>query len=283
MNGTRISKGLLAILLLAMAAVATAAPPERVRDLAEASMVLTGEIRVDAEGEVTGYAIDQEDKVPGYVLSSIAKWIPDWRFKPVLVDGQAVSARAKMTLRMLAKPAGDDSIQVSIVGSSFGGGDAKETDQVQSVQMKPPVYPHDVVVAGGQGTAYLVLKIARDGSVEDAVVERVNLTVYSSKPQMKQFRSRLGSAAANAARRWKFKPPTTGELADKPFWSVRVPVDFSLGDKKEAGYGQWVAYLPGPSQRAPWLEADDIGNDALVAGTVQTVGTGMVLLSTLEG
>lgn len=282
MKGTWIPKGLLAIVLLATAAVAMAVP-QRVREQSEASMVLTGEIRVDAEGKVTGYAIDHEDKVPGYVLSSIAKWVPDWRFKPVLVDGQAVSARAKMTLRMLAKPTGDDSIQVSIVGSSFGDGDAKESDQVQTVQMKPPVYPNDVIVAGGQGTAYLVLKIARDGSVEDVVVERVNLTVYSSKPQMKKFRSRLGSAAANAARRWKFKPPTTGELADKPFWSVRIPVGFSIGEEKEAEYGQWVAYLPGPSQRAPWLEADDIGNDALVAGTVQTVGTGMVLLSTLEG
>ena len=73
MKGTWISRGLLATLLLAMAAVAMAAPPERVRDQAEASMVLTGEIRVDAEGKVTGYAIDDEDKVPGYVLSSIAK------------------------------------------------------------------------------------------------------------------------------------------------------------------------------------------------------------------
>lgn len=280
MKGTWISKGLLATLLLAMAAVAMAVP-ERVRDQAEASMVLTGEIRVDAEGKVTGYAIDQEDKVPGYVLSSLAKWIPDWRFKPVLVDGKAVPARAKMSLRMLAKRVGEEEYAVSIAGSTFGG-DAQDTDQVQRGKMPPPPYPRDVVIAGGQGTAYLVLKIGRDGSVEDVVVERVNLTVYSSEPQMRRFRQRLGDAAAKAVRRWTFVPPTTGELADQPFWSVRVPVDFWLGDKKTA-YGQWASYLPGPSKRAPWLEADDAGTDALANGAVQTVGTGMVLLTALQG
>lgn len=280
MKGTWIPKGLFAILLLATAAVATATP-QRVIKQAEASMVLTGQISVDAEGKVTGYAIDHEDKVPAYVLSSIAKWVPDWRFKPVLVDGKAVPARAKMSLRMLAKPVGDDSFQVSIVGSSFGEGDAQETDGIRHRNMSPPRYPHDLVVAGAQGTAYLVLKIGRDGKVEDVVVERVNLTVYSSKPQMKQFRKRLGDAAANAARRWTFVPPTTGKLAGQPFWSVRVPVSFSLGEGK-TDYGQWVAYLPGPSRRAPWLDDADT-TDALADGAVQMVGTGLVLLTSLQG
>lgn len=280
MKGRRMTKGLLAVLLLALATVAMATP-QRIREQAEASMVLTGHISVDAEGKVAGYTIDHEDKVPGYVLSNIAKWVPDWRFKPVLVDGKAVPARAKMSLRMLARPVDEDSFQVSIVGSSFGDGDARETDRVQSRRMSPPRYPDDLVVNGGQGTAYLVLKIGRDGSVEDVVVERVNLTSYSSEPTMKRFRKRLGDAAAKAARRWSFVPPTTGKLADEPFWSVRVPVSFSIG-REQTGYGQWAAYLPGPSRRAPWLDDTDT-TDALADGTVQTVGTGLVLLTTLQG
>lgn len=281
MKVTWVSKGLLATVLLIIAALAMATP-QRVRDQAEASMVLTGEIRVDAEGKVTGYAIDHEDKVPGYVSSSLATAIPGWRFKPVLVGGKAMPARARMSLRMLAKPTGKDEYAVSIAGSTFGDSAAQETDQVQRGRMQPPEYPYDLIVTGGQGTAYLVLKVGRDGSVEDAIVERVNLTVYAPERQMKRFRKRLGDAAVKAARRWVFVPPTTGELVDEPFWSVRVPVDFKLGDR-EIAYGQWKAYLPGTSQRAPWLEADEAGNDALADGALQTVGTGLVLLTSLQG
>src|SRR3546814_7198946 len=109
----------------------------------------------------------------------------------------------------------------------------------------PPPYPRDVVRAGGQGTAYLVLRIDRQGAVEDVVVERVNLSVYASEREMKRFRDRLAAVSLEAARDWTFTPPSTGELAKQSSWSVRVPVDFSLGDKKEADYGEWKAYQIG--------------------------------------
>src|SRR5690606_3701112 len=139
MKGMPMSNGLLAALLLVFAAVAVAVP-QRVREQAEASMVVTGEIRVDAEGKVTGYAIDHEDQVPALVLSNIAETLPDWRFKPVLVDGKAVPARARMSLRMLARPTGEDGYTVSIAGSAFGDSDVQETDQVRSKRMSPPPY-----------------------------------------------------------------------------------------------------------------------------------------------
>lgn len=281
MNRTWVAKGVVAM-LLAVAAVAVAVPKD-VREQTEASMLLTGKISINADGSVAGYEILQADKVPDYVLSNLAEWVPDWRFKPVLVGGKAVPARATMTVRMLARPSGEDKFEVSIAGTSFGLDGWRPTDNVQRLEMKPPHYPRDVVRGGGQGTAYLVLKVGRQGAVEDVVVERVNLSVYASKREMDRFRKRLGAAAAKAAWDWTFIPPSTGDLAQDASWSVRVPVDFHLGRKVEAGYGEWTAYLPGPYQPAPWLERDESGSDAIADGATHTMGSGPVLMSPLQG
>lgn len=279
---TWISSGLIALVLLAIAAGAGAVP-RHVREQTEASMVLTGTISIKPDGSVNGYRIDQQDKVPDYVLSSLAQWVPAWRFKPVLVDGKAVPARAKMTLRMLAEPAGDGNTNLSIAASSFGSGSDKVTDDIRSLKMTPPAYPPDLVQAGGQGTAYILVKVGRDGTVEDAFVERVNLSVYASKAQMRRFRMKLGQAALGAARRWTFTPPTTGPLAEESAWVARVPVNFEIGRRAAVAYGQWRAYLPGPYQRAPWLDTDDVGSDALADDAIHTVGSGLVLLTPLRG
>src|SRR3546814_20387846 len=92
---------------------------------------------------------------------------------------------------------------------------------------------------------------------------------------MKLFRDRLAAVSLDAARDWTVTPPSTGELAKQSSWSVRVPVDFSLGDKKEADYGEWKAYLPGPYQRADWLDDDEAGSDAVAGGgQLHAVGSG---------
>src|SRR3546814_11270613 len=97
---------------------------------------------------------------------------------------------------------------------------------------------------------------------------------------MKRFRDRLAAVSLEAARDWTFTPPSTGELAKQSSWSVRVPVDFSLGDKKEADSGEWKAYLPGPYQRADGLD-DDVAGSAAVAGggPLPSVGSGRDLLT----
>lgn len=272
-----ISSGLVATLLLAVAAVAVAAP-RHVQAQTEASMVLTGKISINADGSVAGYEVDHEDKVPDYVLSNLARWVPAWRFKPVEVDGKAVPARAKMSVRLLAEPTGEDKFEVSIASASFGSSDANSTDRVTRLEMDPPRYPGEVVRRGGQGIVYLVLRVGQQGTVEDVVAERVNLSVYASEKEMERFRNSLAEAAVKVARDWTFVPPSTGELVGQAPWSVRVPVTFNL-DGKKAAYGEWTAYLPGPVQRAPWLDDDEAGSDAIADGALHTVGSGPELLT----
>src|SRR3546814_17668588 len=105
MSRTWIAKALAVALLLAVSAVAVAAP-KQVREQTEATMLLTGTIGINADGSVDDYEIDNEDKVPDYVLENLAKRVPAWRFKPVLVTGKEVTARAGLTLRPIGRAPG---------------------------------------------------------------------------------------------------------------------------------------------------------------------------------
>src|SRR3546814_11591329 len=89
---------------------------------------------------------------------------------------------------------------------------------------------------------------------------------------MAKMREYRGTAAADAAWKWTFHPPTTGEDVDEDSWAVRVPVDFQLYDDKAPGSGQWQAYLPGPRGTALWARAD-AEPDALFAGGLHPVGS----------
>src|SRR3546814_20690252 len=115
MSRTWIAKALAVALLLAVSAVAVAAP-KQVREQTEATMLLTGTIGINADGSVDDYEIDNEDKVPDYVLENLAKWVPAWRLKTVPVDGKAVPARGGVNVRLLAKPSGSEARHVGKEG-----------------------------------------------------------------------------------------------------------------------------------------------------------------------
>jgi hypothetical protein len=49
-----------------------------------------------------------------------------------------------------------------------------------------------------------------------------------------------------------------------------VPVDFRQHHQREAGYGEWQPYIPGPRHDIPWYRSDEGGfaPDALATGGV---------------
>ena len=66
------------------------------------------------------------------------------------------------------------------------------------------------------------------------------------------------------------------------YWSVRVPVDYTIDDFELPGYGEWDSYIPGPQQTAWWVEEDAAsGGDSYVSGGVYPVGSGLKLLTPL--
>ena len=275
---------LLAAMLLLLSFTASAAGPGAVRKQIEASMLVTGTIEVSPDGSVRTYAIDQADKLPDGILDFIQKNVDEWKFDPVLVQGKAVGVRNKMSLRVVAKQAADDEYTVRLQAASFDPLTVEAGHDVKSKSMPPPRYPEAAAMNGAAGTVYVVIKVGRDGSVADVVAEQVNLRMVAGPVEMQQWRTVLGKAAVQVARKWQFIPPVAGERADDPYWTVRVPVDFMLSNTAPK-YGQWQAYVPGPRQSYPWAEKEAAGDslEALSEGGVHLVGNGGLRLLTPLG
>lgn len=287
-----IGKAWIGLLLALFATALPAAVRNKIPEQAEMSMLVTGMVLVEPDGSVSSWDIDQRDKLPDFVVRLIERSASSWKFEPVLVDGQPRKAKARMSLRIVANRQ-DDGYRIAIRSGHFGkeAMSAEErrqragTDAVRSVNMRPPAYPTLAADSGVRGTVYVVLRINREGAVEDAFAEQVNLKTLGTDRQMERMRDMLVKPALVAARRWTFQVPTTGESAGRQYWSVRVPVEYLLGDDGRAHYGQWEAYLPGPRQKAPWSRETIDPNespDAMIAGRVYEDGEGMKLLTPLE-
>lgn len=267
--------------------MATAAGPGQVRKQVESSMLVDGSIEITAQGTVKSTSLERPDQLPAGVGAFVEEQIARWTFQPVLVDGKATPARSTMAIRLVARPLDDERMTVGIRNARFSGPKPKLGEEVTGISLKPPRYPSQAARSGVAGTVYLVLKIGRQGLVEDVVVEQVNLRVVASDKEMTRYRALLAEATLKAAREWTFQVPTTGELADDGFWSVRVPTDYNLDRSRGDRYGQWQAYVPGPRETVPWKTNEDpaYSPDALADGGVYTAGApqGPRLLTPLDG
>ena len=147
---------------------ATALPDHApMRGHVEASMLVTGNVDIDRAGQVTAHTLDQRERLPDYVASLVDRAVPQLRFEPVLLHGQPVLARAKMSLLLVARQAGDGEMQISIRNANFGeDATADYPGSVRAASMRPPSFSAERGAAGRKGTVYLLVKVARDGAVE---------------------------------------------------------------------------------------------------------------------
>jgi len=275
-------------LLLPLESAAQSATATRAQ--AEASMVLTGTIDISPTGSVEAFTLRDDAKVEAYLQEFLQKNVAQWRFEPVMRDGVAVPARTPVSLRLVARSTEEKGMQVELRSASFRAYDSTATDDVVYDNMTPPRYPRDVFDRGGAGEVLLLIQVGRDGSVVNIAAEQVNLYMVGLPKEMERVRDRLAKASIDAARRWSFRPPTTGEHVDEPSWTVRVPVTFriSYGGGVPDTYGRWQAYIPGPRQKPSWdvgSAADDAFADALPEGGVYMAGIdkGPRLLTPLGG
>ncbi len=275
-----------------LSGAALAAGPRAVRKQVQASMLVTGSITVAPDGGVKSFVVDHPEQLPATVVDLIGQDAPRWRFEPVVRDGKPVSARANMSLRVVAKPVGDNKYSLSIAGSRFGqsSSNSEPSDRaIAAKTQKPPAYPMDATRAHVSGTAYVVLRVNRKGLVDEGAAEQVNLDVVGSDVQMRRWREALGDAALRAARRWTFTPPTSGPDAARSSWLVSVPIRFWLTEKGRRDpvekYGSWRAYVPGPRSVPAWAHDSELDGsaDAIAAGRVAEIGRGLRLTTPLNG
>lgn len=240
----------------------TAQTARTARQTAEASMTLTGRIDIGSAGQVTGFELDHADKVPDELAAFVQRQVQSWRFQPVLENGTSVATQTPVTLRLVSQPNSDGTgDNVRVAGASFAKYDREDTSRVVSKEMRSPAYPRNLAAMGAKGDVLLLLKVGRDGTVDDVFAEQVNLRVVGKENQMRQVRDTFARASVSAARSWTFRPPTTGKLRDAESWNVRIPVRYTLGEHGHARYGTWEAYVPGPRERAPW-RTSQVGADA---------------------
>jgi len=265
-----------------------AALPERIRAQVETSMLVSGYVGIATDGTTSGVQLDQRDALPPGIVKLVERAAGTWRFEPVRVDGVVSAVRTRMQLRVVAKQTGEDAYTISLRGATFGGQDGTAPSEVRATVMTPPRYPKRALRMGMQGEVYLVVRVGRDGRVQDALSEQVNLFVYGRPAEMDAGRKLLSDAALLAARDWTFQPPSEGPAVDAPYWSVRIPVAFMFADSPRTvppGVGEWKTYLPGPRTSAPWADAGEgnEGSDAIAEGRLQMAGVGPRLLTPLEG
>jgi Gram-negative bacterial TonB protein C-terminal len=269
---------------------------DAVRKQVQASMLVTGSIVVAQDGSVNSYTLDQQDKLPPLVLEVINKTVPHWRFGIDVNDfqeymraSQARLLKAKMNLRVVAVPVDNQNYSVSISEASFGEGvsDGKaSSDTITEKSMVAPRYPSRSLQDRVGGTVYVEVRIGRDGKVEDQVASQVNLHVLATESEMAIFRKDLAKAAMDAARRWTFNPPTSGNKASWQHWYAMVPVNFcpNIHCDDEA-YGKWSGYIPGPNVPIPWNDdtrATSGNSDAIPAGVAFQSDQRLKLLTPLN-
>lgn len=277
-------------LLFAMASAI--AGTEAIRRQIESSMLVTGHVTIEPDGQASHLEIDQSEKIPPFVRALMERARASWRFEPVLADGVASRVTSRMSVRVVARKMESGDYQVMLRSAYFGADaiDGREridtfgTATVRGRKLQPPSYPDTAIEMHAKGTVYLLVQVGPDGKPMDAIAEQTNLQVVGrSEGEMRFMRNLLAKAALAASRRWLFDVPTTGELADDPYWLVRVPLVFIRVGDRQPGYGEWEAYIPGPKQRAPWAEDDGRGDaDAMLAGGIYPIGQELRLLTPLQ-
>lgn len=272
---------IVAFVIALVPSAAGAVTASEARRQLEHSLLVKGEIETDAQGNVSSVTVEKPDKFPPGLVDFVTQQASRWKFEPVLVEGKPMRARSVMSLLVVAKKLPNKQVSIGIRNASFGRQAPKQGEYVSPLDMKPPVYPRGLAAKGVSGTVYVLLKVGRDGSVQDAAVEKVNLRVLAKESVMQSWREALSEAALETLRTWRFSIPTTGQYADDQTWSVWAPVDFGLfneegkpvdanGNAVADSYGKWKTYVRGPSQPIRWLLEDRPGfsSDSLEEGGV---------------
>jgi len=240
----------------------------------EASMLISGVVNINADGSVRDYTLDHPEKLAAPVTSLVQQTVQRWKFQ--FASPPTGITSEKISMRLVAHMVDDQHASIRVAGTAFD--DAQDADG-ESIQYKdrPHVdYPREALSEGAWGTVYLLVRIGKDGLVQEASEEQTNLGTFAASADMTRYRQHLASAAIKAARQWTFIVPTKGKSADQPYWLARIPVNFGpAGQTLADEYGQWRTYVPGPRQSIPWLQETKLANDSpdtVPDGTLHTLG-----------
>lgn len=206
-----VPKNLSAIFLCLLAVPVFAAAPQAF------NAATTGELVVDADGRVVSVELDHK-QLGAKAMDAFEQRILSWRFEPVIVDGRAVPARARVHLDMLAKAMpGTEGLQLEIRQAwfseppdakkpkEFGEEAAVDSSTDGDSGLSPPQYPLAPLMEGAGGTVWLLVRVGADGEVTEVGTRAAELrTVFTFTPRRQKHHMRaFALAAEQAAKGWK--------------------------------------------------------------------------------
>jgi len=251
------------------------------KDPVEASMLVSGTVEVLPDGKVGSYSLYKAEKLPPPILDLIKRAAPTWKFE--LGEAHTTPFQEKMSLRIVATNADDHHITVRVASANFSDKDEAEDATIQWAHRVSPVYPPLSLNNHVTGTVYLLVRVGLDGKVTDVGAEQVNMGVSIPNAALKaKFREDLTHAAIKVSKYWRFQLPTSGNLAQAPFWYARIPVNFGMNSGSDTPYGEWEVYEPGPREHIAWAEESALAAeapDAIPDGSIHLLGSGTRLIS----
>lgn len=260
--------------------------PEAAADLAaksqvESSLRLAGSIDIAADGSVEDIALERVEKVPQAVLKFARDAALRWRFEPIRnAEGEAIAVSSPVRMLLVAREVTGGDFELRIESVSFDRHIPNNPASLVYEHAPPPKYPNKPRKAWVQGTVYVVVKVGRDGRVEDLGVRQVNLQAMARESEMRRWREAFAAASVQAIREWRFRVPTEGISVDLDRWFVIIPIAFRLqGDGIRVSDSPWEAYVRGPREALPW---DDVVGSERVA-QMESLAPGGVYMAHSDG
>lgn len=251
------------------------------------TMRLDGSITVDERGQVSEFHLDTP--VVPVISTALGRIVPQWQFKPVLVDGKPHSARAKVRMILAAQKVGETyqaRIDNAVFRDSFdASANANESPAlITAKRMPPPAYPFGALQAGISGRVLLAVKVRADGRADKVMpVQTLLFDVKGRELVLRAAIKQFEQAAVNATRSWRFNVAPRNTPRTDADMTVMVPVQYIVGSAQLDAPGTWHTVIRGPKRKAQWLgEAPGLqrigASDA--SGTELIPATSVVQLAT---
>jgi TonB family protein len=171
--------------------------PEEVRAKQIQGQVIVS-IAVDKKGDVTEAKVVDGNPLLG---AAAVKAIEQWKFRPYLLNGEAVDVSSSITVNFRLKPPVPAESSVPLESSVPPGADQGPRRNVRSGVMEgnlirrvDPSYPLEAKVRHIQGDVILSAVITKDGNIAE-------LRVVKGDPI-------LAKATLQAVKQWKYRPYT---------------------------------------------------------------------------
>ena len=224
---------------LALWMLAVSAPAQD----AQLRLPVNGEIGVDPNGAVFDYRIDTV--LTPEVKALVERSVRQWKFEPVLRDGKATHAKARIHLTLIAREM-SEGFQLQVENVRFSG-------YRDALSMKPPRYPKQAAINGVGGDVLVAVRVDAAGKVIDAVA------VQTSWPYKKvaakaaeKWGTLLETASVEAARGWTFEP-VDAALHEQGDTTLIVPISYRMNLDRPPREG-WHYESAGPTRPIPWLD-----------------------------